>query len=793
LKELDTSGDGKIDAKEIIAGMQALQREKQKTRQLLLMVTVLGFLMCVLLAAICGLLFAVIELTKESKIGSDSIMLVKGKNDPVRVASTDFTVINGVLSTRDSRANQTCGGGVCPSKPIQVSEASQQMRFSSEIDDATLYELKHLRVEQGRSYVHFQVLAVARYVEAYSRHGTVVVIYTHLGEITLDGEAVSFHETLSGAFSRAGFTIDANGRRLLGVVEMLGLFKLIRSAANASGAGAGPGQLSTQLPIPPPVNYYAEVTEMDMCQNEQGASTHSCESDGRLVDWVTEVANGRKALVLREEQVSQTIGGRHWARTVQTKAQWPEQRMVKVQNESHTLTFQVYDGVRYHCALRQDDSLLAALAARRALDGSAAATGNISVQYLGFATVEGVYCRGFDVTTRSGEIETRLRIYEDYYRRRLFMLQVANLRWRFDVLTPINGEAANPVPPEDLDMDAIVAACDPPGRAAPPVLLEGRISDIVRPQPGWGAPSNESRRRAGPEDSDAIIMSMADYRAWREDAAAPAGPNTSSAGGGRRAVSAASCQRSGGAYTAFSFPSNAAFKSLPDLKARKGVKSGRRDPALSIVWESCNDEISLYLAGSAGMGCPTISGGIELAVSGLAAGRPVIGLEGSLLASINICSCPPLMLPSAVVPFCPTLSLSISAALERASLSEGRTCQIGTFPGGNVRMSGDLGLSVGWGVSVAFYASARMYVGFRCASQQPRGSRLKIGHRYEVSIVGNFLWYSKTWSLPIYPSSQSGCGTENNAITGSPEYIFKPSTSEYAFALFDFSSTCSKA
>ena len=124
--------------------------------------------------------------------------------------------------------------------------------------------------------------------EAYSRHGTVVVVYTHLGEITLDGEAVSFHETLSGAFSRAGFAIDTNGRRLLGVVEMLGLFKLIRSAANASGsggggAGAGPGQLSSQLPIAPPASYYAEVTETDLCQNEQGASTNSCESNGRRV------------------------------------------------------------------------------------------------------------------------------------------------------------------------------------------------------------------------------------------------------------------------------------------------------------------------------------------------------------------------------------------------------------------------------------------------------------------------------------------------------------------------------
>ncbi len=42
-------------------------------------------------------------------------------------------------------------------------QASRQMKFSSEIDDGMLYELKHLRVEQGRSYVHFQVLAVARY------------------------------------------------------------------------------------------------------------------------------------------------------------------------------------------------------------------------------------------------------------------------------------------------------------------------------------------------------------------------------------------------------------------------------------------------------------------------------------------------------------------------------------------------------------------------------------------------------------------------------------------------------
>ncbi len=63
----------------------------------------------------------------------------------------------------------------------------------------------------------------------------------------------------------------------------------------------------------------------------------------------------------------------------------------------------------------------------------------------------------------------------------------------------------------------------------------------------------------------------------------------------------------------------------------------------------------------------------------------------------------------------------------------------------------------------------------------------------QVSITGNFFWWSKTWSLPIYPTNQAGCTTQTNILTGSPEYVFKPSTSEYAFALFDFGSNCSKA
>jgi hypothetical protein len=62
--------------------------------------------------------------------------------------------------------------------------------------------------------------------EPKSRFGSLVVVYTHVGELTLDGEAIYFHESLAGAFSRAGFVVDSSGRRLLGVLDVIGMFNM---------------------------------------------------------------------------------------------------------------------------------------------------------------------------------------------------------------------------------------------------------------------------------------------------------------------------------------------------------------------------------------------------------------------------------------------------------------------------------------------------------------------------------------------------------------------------------------
>lgn len=76
---------------------------------------------------------------------------------------------------------------------------------------------------------------MARYKTPTSRYGSVIVIYTHVGELTLDGEAINFHESLKGAFTRAGLQVDKNGRRLLGISKVIGLFNLLSSAFEGSG------------------------------------------------------------------------------------------------------------------------------------------------------------------------------------------------------------------------------------------------------------------------------------------------------------------------------------------------------------------------------------------------------------------------------------------------------------------------------------------------------------------------------------------------------------------------------
>ena len=265
LAAFDTDGDESLDIDEILAGCDALAREKQRSQNLKWIVAGLICLILLLLAAIGVMMFVIVQAAKDTGMAGNTLT-VKGTNNTVQTASSDFYVENGVMKSRSDSSNRRCArrasNGSCPTESaLMTSQATFESPISSQMDDADLIELKQLTISQEGSWIHFQIFAVARYVDEESRYGSVVVLYTHVGELTIDGEAIFFTERIAGAFSRAGFMVDPkNGRRLLGVVEMLGLFNSLRRAVESD-----PDSALAEAVNAIPLRFYAEVTEFKKC------------------------------------------------------------------------------------------------------------------------------------------------------------------------------------------------------------------------------------------------------------------------------------------------------------------------------------------------------------------------------------------------------------------------------------------------------------------------------------------------------------------------------------------------
>ena len=260
---------------EIIAGCEALRREKQQTKRLMYLVGALLVLIFLLFVGIAGISYEVTKALKDSKMNG-AVMTVKGTGEPVQTASSDMEISkDGMLSSRASGARRRRSGpaqtdlpgvgrrsakrrdgcsqdGTCP-LTMMSQAVSTAHPLSSLLADAYFEELKIVKIGQGANWVQFSILAVARYQMQNSRHGSVVVLYTHIGELTLDGEGIFFEESIQGAFKRAGLRVDNNGRRLQGVTQVSGLFNLLESAFE------GAGLEDDAMPRMPGDQYYLRV------------------------------------------------------------------------------------------------------------------------------------------------------------------------------------------------------------------------------------------------------------------------------------------------------------------------------------------------------------------------------------------------------------------------------------------------------------------------------------------------------------------------------------------------------
>ncbi|EKX40528.1 hypothetical protein GUITHDRAFT_113314 [Guillardia theta CCMP2712] len=787
LKMMDINNDEFLDSHEILTGISALKNERNKSRMYFNFLIILGILFILTQAAVFGLTYAVIEITKDSEVKAGGVMTVKGTDEPVRVASTDFDVKDGVLTSRRS-LNMTCSNDTCAVKPIQTAQSTSPAKLTSLMDDEQLSELRSMKVIQGQAFIHFQIFAVARYEETWSRHGSVVVIYTHLGDITLDGEVIVFHESLQGAFTRAGFQVDSHGRRLLGVVEILGMFNIIRSALKQESAEHSKPD---QLPAFPPSQYTAHVVEVEFCEDEGGKSTYSCQTGGgETVDWVTDEDAGRKGLRLEEDQYSLTFNSRHWAKTVQTKAQWPEQKLIKIQNESHKLTYQVFKGKYFFCDLREDQSLASVVDNRRAL-ASPKASSDFEILFQGFQSVNGIYCKHFEIRAKAEGSSEVFHVYEDYYRKRLYQFVRGNLRWRFDSLMAIEGEENNPIPLSDLDMETILQACDPQDLIPPAKLMEGSVSNIIVPDPSWGLHENASTTmedmssfEPGANMSRRLLFSDrkkdVNDQSWsflgEAQLLSRAAESTNSQPGNSSLRSF--CSRLG-------YPSvvQGPYSSISSAKSSSKTTARSGSIGLEFMYESCKDNVAMYIKPQINYGCPSFSGGIELEIRGLNSNRATISYAGDLFVSINPCRCPPMRLPSAISSFCPSLGVGIGI-VGGLTMKEYYTCSVGQF-GSNPLITGYSTLSIGpYWANARFTVSGYAYLGFRCGSMQRSGQKMKIGHRYDMEARLDLLWTSKTWTMPIYPTEQNYCSSQSNPVSLRREYIFKE-YGRYAYAMFD--------
>ena len=189
LKAFDLDGDGKVDSYELARAAEAYRQAQTRARRLNRMLLAGSALLLVVLAAFSGLVFTVVELTKESHV-TEGTLTVKNSNETVR-----------------------------------TSQALQQDRLCSQASDAVFREMRYLDITSptGAS-LSFLVQGWARMPKAHSMHGSIVAIVTQIGTVTIDGSTLKFEDDVAPIFSRAGFEVAASKRSLAGAYDIFAMF-----------------------------------------------------------------------------------------------------------------------------------------------------------------------------------------------------------------------------------------------------------------------------------------------------------------------------------------------------------------------------------------------------------------------------------------------------------------------------------------------------------------------------------------------------------------------------------------
>ena len=256
LRALDLDGSGSVDSRELARAAEAYRSVQARAKRLNRMLAFGAVVLMLTLAAFSGLVFAVVEMTKESRVSESGVLMVKGSNETVK-----------------------------------TSQVLNKSTMCSQLGDEVFRDMRYLEVTSPTgSTVSLNILGWARMPEDHSLHGTVVVIVTQVGTVTIDGSELAFEDSVAPFFSKAGFSVSSTGRRLQGLYKVAAFLNSIESIED------GCGHVSYNLPTIPN-SFYARGTGYarcvvqgeDRCANNQMGDSVKYHNGEAFASYSTEV------------------------------------------------------------------------------------------------------------------------------------------------------------------------------------------------------------------------------------------------------------------------------------------------------------------------------------------------------------------------------------------------------------------------------------------------------------------------------------------------------------------------
>ena len=196
------------------------------------------------------------------------ILLVIGVNAAMTAA---VVFLSKDVSTKDGALVDASTGTV-----VTTGEATTAQSLDSRLPDTVWHEIKYLEFTSAAGgYLHLSVTATVRKPDDEALYGSIVTMYTSLGHIELDGEIVTFHESMVGVFSAAGFEVAAERRRLSSAFVLIGLFNSVPEFENWNTTYDSSPKIAT--------TYHADIEYLYPCMQKHpntGVWTDLCDEYG---------------------------------------------------------------------------------------------------------------------------------------------------------------------------------------------------------------------------------------------------------------------------------------------------------------------------------------------------------------------------------------------------------------------------------------------------------------------------------------------------------------------------------